>query len=186
MKVTHKMGVFVCVLCLYLCLCLCLWVYLCLNVGDSKAECQLGGETELLCNQGAARTNRGRQSQRPIDVPTKGLAWPQCIQHQYIKRKMNFHNLWLYHIEIFEGTKKHEDVDILLGSDQIGALGFSLIGCLSQLKLIKVEKTCRVYTSLKSTLQNTNRPWRVTWMFFCLLKTIWNASRSSFSIQCKF
>ena len=71
MKVTHKMGVFVCVLCL--CLCLCLWVYLCLNVGDSKAECQLGGETELLCNQGAARTNRGRQSQRPIDVPTKGL-----------------------------------------------------------------------------------------------------------------
>ena len=109
MKVTHKMGVFVCVLCL----CLCLWVYLCLNVGDSKAECQLGGETELLCNQGAARTNRGRQSQRPIDVPTKGLTWPQCIQHQYIKRKMNFHNLWLYHIEIFEGTKKHEDVDIL-------------------------------------------------------------------------
>ena len=186
MNVTHKMGVFVCVLCLCLCLCLCLWVYLCLNVGDSKAECQLGRETELLCNQGAARTNRGRQSQRPIDVPTKGLTWPQWIQHQYIKRKMNFHNLWLYHIEIFEGTKKHEDVDILLGSDQIWVLGFSLIGCLSQLKLIKVEKTCRVYTSLKSTLQNTNRPWRVTWMFLCLLKTIWNASRSSFSIQCKF
>ena len=93
---------------------------------------------------------------------------------------MNFHNLWLYIIEIFEGTKKHEDIDILLVSDQIWVLGFSLIGCLSQLKLIKVEKTCRVYTSLKSTLQNTNRPWRVTWIFSCLLKTIWNASWSSF------